>query len=250
MGNTASRRTRRRIFRSEVALACIYVLIDPRCGTPRYVGYTGGDPYKRLLGHIKEARANASTHKCKWLVGLLHDGVRPTVIVLEYLGDRPWQPRERRWITYLGLRFPLTNGTVGGDGRVGHTVGQETRAKISATLRGRSLNDEHRANVSAALRGKPKSPEHVAKLRGLKRTAATKRRMSEAQRGRKGPSVEMRVQIAAKLRARPFDEARAAQLAAARGTFDAKRSAQLAEARRKHSENCRRAREGGHGDGV
>jgi NUMOD3 motif-containing protein len=40
----------------------------------------------------------------------------------------------------------------------------ETRAKISAALKGRTFSPEHRAKLSAALKGRSFTPEHRAKI--------------------------------------------------------------------------------------
>ena len=72
--------------------------------------------------------------------------------------------------------------------RLGKGHGPETREKIAAALRGRSLPPEVREKVAAAHRGKKRSEE-------------ARRRMSEAQKGKVIPQ-EMRDRIAAKLRGR------------------------------------------------
>jgi len=72
------------------------------------------------------------------------------------------------------------------------TITPETRAKISATLRGRKLgphSPEHRAKLSASLRGHEVSPETRAKLsaanRGRKHTPESLAKMSAASMGNK-----------------------------------------------------------------
>lgn len=210
-------------------MGCIYSLRDPRTAVVRYVGYTRQDVLLRVKRHLREARAGVRTYKGNWLRELLTLGLVPIAEVLEEVGEH-WQERERFWISSFGSVDALVNGTAGGDGRVGHVVSAEVREKIAATLRGRKLSPAVRARVSAGLRGKKKSPEHVAKLTGLRRSDATRARISAAKKGRPVAASHRR-KIAAALRARPFDEARAQQLAQARGAFDEKRATQLQKAR-------------------
>ena len=70
-------------------------------------------------------------------------------------------------------------------------VSSETKAKISATMKGRKQSPEWRAKISLALKGKKKHPEHVANLSaakiGKKCSFETKMKISLTSRGRKKP---------------------------------------------------------------
>lgn len=80
---------------------------------------------------------------------------------------------EKFFITALHCKAPYGyNLTDGGDGAVGCSRTEETRAKISAALTGRHLSLEHRQNISTSKRGennpnygKHRSEETKAKLR-------------------------------------------------------------------------------------
>jgi hypothetical protein len=65
----------------------------------------------------------------------------------------------------------------------------ETRAKMSASHRGKTLSAEHRAAIAAAKRGKPQPPEHraafAAAMRGKTKSAAHREAMSQAHVGKK-----------------------------------------------------------------
>ncbi len=93
---------------------------------------------------------------------------------------------------------------------------EETKRKISETLKGikrseetrhkmsvakKAIASEYGPKVSAALKGKPKSEEHRANMRGRKCSQETKIKMSEAAKGRK-LSEEHKNNISAALRAR------------------------------------------------
>jgi hypothetical protein len=58
---------------------------------------------------------------------------------------------ERAYIKQFGLKN-LVNKVVGGAGGSTHT--EETRAKISASHKGRKLSEEHKAKISKAMKSK------------------------------------------------------------------------------------------------
>lgn len=163
------------------------------------------------------------THKCNWLRELLEAGLIPIPRVVEEVGDS-WQGRERFWISHYRKSEALVNGSDGGDGSPGHIVTKATREFLATQLRGRVVPEDQRRRMSEGLRGKKKSPEHRAKLTGLRRSEDTKRRMSEARKGWTY-SEGTRHKIAETLRAKPFDERRTQQLAAARQALREKRDA-------------------------
>ena len=70
----------------------------------------------------------------------------------------------------------------------GRTLTLETRTKISAARTGRIMSDETKAKISAAKKGKIKSAEHKSKLRlantGKTASEETKKKMSVAQKQR------------------------------------------------------------------
>lgn len=89
----------------------VYVLIDPRDGTPRYVGVSK-DPRSRLAQHMNEVE----NEKRAWLAELKRMGLSPELEVLETVVEREGdvdavaEERERYWISSL-LRSgaPLAN---------------------------------------------------------------------------------------------------------------------------------------------
>lgn len=105
----------------------------------------------------------------------------------------------------------------------GPRLSSETRAKISASNRGRKLvplSAEHRAKISAANRGKLRSPEQRARIsaarRGKPLSPQTRAKISAAAQG-KSHSPEHREKIAAAARGRPWSPAR-------RAAFEAKKA--------------------------
>ena len=83
-------------------LCQVYVLIDPRDGTARYVGIRK-DPHARLAQHINEVENG----KRAWLAELKRMGLSPELEVLETVVEREGDvdavaiERERYWISSL-----------------------------------------------------------------------------------------------------------------------------------------------------
>lgn len=139
-------------------MAFIYLLSDPRNGHPRYVG-KAANMEGRLRRHLDEAvRRNRQDRRNRWLRKLLALGLKPMMVELETCDDSAWQEREKAWIAhYRRLGHDLVNETDGGQGGVNPSP--EVRAKIAAAMTGNRWS------------------------LGLKRSAETLRRMSEAHRG-------------------------------------------------------------------
>ena len=146
----------------------IYGLIDPCTRLIRYVGKscTGmRRPKKnRLLA------PNSVGPYCEnWIRSLLVKGLDYEVVVLDTSGDNETlSALERFWIAYgRCCHWPLTNLTDGGEGRSpGFTASAETRAKMSASRKGRKHSEVARAKMSASRRAfYVEHPEEVDRLR-------------------------------------------------------------------------------------
>ena len=74
----------------------IYALLDPRTGLVRYIGKTR-NPAKRMEGHVSPGR-HSRTPVAKWSRMLRGEGLRPEMMVLEWVDD--WQSAERGWIQH------------------------------------------------------------------------------------------------------------------------------------------------------
>jgi hypothetical protein len=166
----------------------VYALIDPRVGTPRYVGKTVQMPERRLAEHLRDARAGKNPARVyRWIRSLERDGVRPEILVIEH-GPADLNDAERRCIrVFRDAGVDLVNHTEGGDG--------------GATMTGRSLTPEQRHKVSLANR-KESNPERARKISESKKRQwqdpEYRAKMTEA--GRRGvrtwPSAQRRSQAA------------------------------------------------------
>lgn len=162
--------------------ASIYVLVDPRDGEVRYVGWTTKTLAWRLLRHVK---ARGKTWRDNWIAVLLGLGEIPIIRVLQVLPLQGSQDAERYWIKTLrdaGCR--LTNTTEGGEGVVGYTWTAEARVAVSQARQGRVTTDVTRAKISAAAQRQMADPRQRAAVsrvhKGKQISAAQRKKVGEA----------------------------------------------------------------------
>lgn len=195
----------------------IYVLGDPRNGLVRYVGITTVSIAKRLRCHLADARRGAHNHRANWIRSLLSEGMRPSVNVVA-VGAGEWEKAEQWWIAHLrSLGLNLTNGTIGGGGKLGHIPSDESRAKLSATTKGRHrfgdpasfkhteatrekiaaagmgrvFSAESRQKKSQSLKGRAPSEAVLCKVRGVPKSLEHRRKLSESVSGERHPNVKL-----------------------------------------------------------
>lgn len=150
----------------------IYALIDPRTNGVRYVGKTIRTPQRRLRRHLARCYLDeAHTHKNRWLRQLLAAGIEPVITVLETCAsESELNAAEIRHIAECRARgILLTNATDGGDGTSGWKATPESRARLSAALKGKPKSAEHRAKIIALVTGRKASDATRAKLSAERR---------------------------------------------------------------------------------
>ena len=147
----------------------IYTLIDPLTGRIRYVGKT------QYLNTRYRNHCNASkfenTHKGHWINKLIRSNLQPIMEIIETVSNsNEATKREIFWIAkFRQMKYPLTNGTEGGDGMTNPT--EETRRKLSKSLTGRKrapFSKEWKEKIGRANRGKkhpPRSTEWSNRIR-------------------------------------------------------------------------------------
>lgn len=127
----------------------IYGLIDPRTNSLRYIGQTTQPLKVRFAHHIKPCEVKKITHKCQWIKGLLKEGLKPEIFVIEEVAA--YEDLNEAEIFYMDyfrfLGFDLVNGTPGGRGAalgnknsLGHKHSAETKAKMALASTGRQNN--------------------------------------------------------------------------------------------------------------
>lgn len=155
-------------------------------GVPRYVG-KGIEgrwiKHRKLKNALGIALREHYSKTGEWIV--------PTWIK-SFSTEKEAIEHEKETIASIGRDItgdgPLWNKTSGGQGTSGTVYSAERRAKISASMRGRSLSEETKKKMSETLL--KRDPEEVAKklsaaLTGKKRTNESKARYSESKTGEK-----------------------------------------------------------------
>lgn len=134
------------------AVRTVYALVDPRDDTVRYVGVTTLPLRRRLATHLTPRSLSFQSARTTWLESLIAEGLRPVVRAIETVTGDGWMDAERRWIAYYGDR--LTNVAKGGHGTSGARYSDESRARISRALKGKTKSAEHRHHLSVSARNR------------------------------------------------------------------------------------------------
>lgn len=215
----------------------IYWLFDMRpetlvkwpVGLPFYCGKTILNPIDRFTKH----RSDVRRYPVKAISQRL-DACRKHVRIgiMEVVpASADWTEREKYWIYTLRTLYPDSiNVTSGGQGAPGYIPSAETRAKRSASLKGKKRSAEScarigkasanrsaatLAKIGAAFKGKRLSVEHRAKVsaagRGRKHSDETRAKMSTFAKNR---SPEIFAKISAKLKGRVFSAETLAKMSA------------------------------------
>lgn len=173
-------------------MAIIYQITNT-INNKSYIGLTTKGLEHRWAGHCHKANYGSKFH--------IHRAIRKygassfTCVVLEETTQDQMNDRERYWIS---TKRPEYNMTVGGEGKPGCPVSddtrrkmsiaqsgpnnpcygvspsQGTRAKISASLKGKLVSEQTRAKLSAALAGKTRISGKNNPRYGMTHTQKTK----------------------------------------------------------------------------
>ena len=192
------------------AVVNIYGLYDSRNPIEiRYVGKTVRTVTARLMSHLDEVRRNkVRSHKNSWIRRVLADGGRVELLALDRAENHTdGCALERHYIVWFKAEgHRLTNLTDGGDGTPGWVPDEEFRRRVSERRRGQQHTDESRAKMSASLRGRPLTTEHRMNIgiggRGRKHSEATRAKQRAAHLG-KPKSTEARARMSAAQKGRP-----------------------------------------------
>lgn len=152
----------------------IYVLLDPRDSTVRYVGVTAGELEARRSRHVAEP---TNTGMAAWISMLGSMAMEPEVRLLTFAPGGYWQDVEMNWIAWFRARGHLLNKDPGGNyrGDKGKARGTKKAAagmfafqlrRERATGRPYFKNIAGRMNSAEATKGGPVSrPRPVADQR-------------------------------------------------------------------------------------
>jgi hypothetical protein len=151
---------------------------------PIYVGKGRGDRYKR---HFQFYNLYKS-HFYSKLKNILEEGFEPIILKkYENLTETESFKKERELIEIIGRKSkggPLTNQSDGGEGQSGFIHNEETKSKISESLKNNKefqdymKTEEYRKKISNALKG------HEGYGKGIPRTEEVKNKIKESVKNR------------------------------------------------------------------
>lgn len=170
----------------------IYCLWCPIAKKIRYIGKSN-QPERRAYHHIFAAdRKYYDHHASRWLRKLKRLGLEPRMRVLAVLAPgSDWQHAERALIfKALCKGWPLTNGTLGGEGVSFITKEQEAAAKAA---RKAGVTEKVRSRMSEGVKSAWADPEKRARILAAQKLAAAKpERRAQLGQLRRTPEGELR----------------------------------------------------------
>lgn len=148
----------------------IYVLRDPRDQEVRYVGRTKQDLKRRLRVLCEYGRSNDPSHpRWGWVSELLNLGLKPVIELLEEVDEESAKESKLRWTEIL--KPTIANRK---------SVSPETKARISANLKGRTPSLSNRESHKT-----PEAREQARKRAvGRVHSAETRQKMSQSHKAR------------------------------------------------------------------
>lgn len=125
----------------------IYALLDPNTKGIRYIGKSI-DYLERYKEHLLPSNLKKPTHKVLWIKSLLNQNLKPDVIIIDTAASHEEaNEKEISFIAhYKNLGIKLTNATLGGDGKFGVAIPEETKLKISQSMKGKNTKPEIKSN--------------------------------------------------------------------------------------------------------
>jgi group I intron endonuclease len=134
---------------------CIYVLIDPRDKSKKYVGLTTRG-FSRIRSHYL-VETNENTRKVNWIKKLKSLGLIFDVEYLEYCSSfEDLKLAEIKWIKHFRNNgVDLLNHSIGGDGSTGRKLTEEQRREMSVRLKKSHNTPEMRKKLSESHKGLP-----------------------------------------------------------------------------------------------
>ncbi len=183
----------------------LYILVDPKSATVRYIGITKNTLASRLRQHIS-SRNKDNCHRNKWLRLLDRHGLKPSILLLEVVRFEDWQEREKFWIRSMRQRgLNLVNSTDGGDGLIGLSteITKEAGRKSGLSRKGKPQSKARNARAAASILlrwQKPGEREAQSKrMRELLSNPEYRSKISEGQkRANKNPATRLKKAEAAK----------------------------------------------------
>jgi hypothetical protein len=162
----------------------IYILIDPRTESVRYVGKTN-NPRLRFNVHTSR-KFDKKSHRDMWVKQLCELGLKPLMVIVEETNEDHWKERERFWqLHFESLGADLTNINECGYGPLGTCKTPEGLAAMRARMHALNQRVDVREKISQAQKARfVNDPEYAEMMRNLhvgrKRSEETKQKMKQA----------------------------------------------------------------------
>lgn len=212
----------------------IYALCDPDTGMVRYVGKSD-IPKTRYFHHLRDEH---KTHKVNWIKQLKSQGKAPVLKIIEEIDKNLWEQSEKKWVDYYRsiVGDKLTNIT---DGGIGPNMTEETRKKISRSLKGRIPSEATLKGSVAYRKGKPLSLEIREKI-SRAFTPDMRKKMSDLRKGKTfGPEFGKKISEANKGRKSPLRGQKRSIETRLKISEATKKYFSFSENRKKQSENTK-----------
>lgn len=137
----------------------VYILYNKLNLEPFYVGKGSG---MRIYRHYVGAYTKSKNHLHHKIAKITREGNAPTQVLYWCESEEEAFFYETELIAHFGRKDlkkgPLLNRTDGGDGMSGHILSAETKAKMSASKKGKLRSIEARASIAAGHKGKKRKP--------------------------------------------------------------------------------------------
>lgn len=147
----------------------IYTLNHPITGEIKYLGKTTQKLIDRLNNHVNHVNLKTErggyrdkTYRANWIRKLINEGLKPTIkYFCECDNEDEQNDFEKFWIAkFREIGVNLTNSTDGGEGTLGYKHSDETKRRMSESMkgdknhfRGKKLTDDHKQKISEAQKG-------------------------------------------------------------------------------------------------
>jgi len=143
----------------------IYALIDPESREVHYIG-KADDMKARLRNHLHKSALEIRCRRTSWIKGLLKQGKKPLMVMLEEVGQEHWKQRECYWIAfYRGIGAHLMNTAEGGSGGMkSEWITPEMRGNMRAAQLGKKRSEESRKKQGDAIRGRKRGEAFSLKM--------------------------------------------------------------------------------------
>jgi hypothetical protein len=175
-----------------------------------------GDMNKVYMGKTKDNRE--SGHKLTFGSQIIYTYIDE----IDSTDRKDWKPLESYWIEqFRQWGFDVMNKNNGGNGPEFHT--EETKRKMSESLKGIKFSEEHKKNISKALKGIKRSEETKQKIKDSHSTPEYKIKINKAKKG-KHQSEETKLKISQKRKGIKHTEETKLKMSESHSTLECKQN--------------------------